>query len=326
MATAEGYLRRLTRRLTEDPEQLDVEGVFVQIGLLPNTEWLEGSGLRVGGGVLCDEQLAALGADGVWCAGDIAWAVTQFHGIYGPLACGDTTVMYEGTLDVPNHQRAWEIIARYGVEVLLTSPSVVRTIRGWAREMPEVSAVPTLRRVATAGEPVEEELAAWMRGALGREGLEVADAWGQLELGGIVAVQSQINGRLADELDRDAVQLLDLRGGRHVLLGDHLDVDRRLGRDVAERHHGVARVEHVGRLVAHDPIFMHVIEARRRIARLDQRILPARNHVGPAHVRELEPRVASGVEPAHVGRSCADGETESNVAMMEPDECRHHRI
>src|SRR5690606_24259701 len=87
-----------------------------------------------------------------------------------------------------NHQRAWDIISRYGVEVLITSPSVVRTVRGWARGMPEVSGVPSLRRVATAGEPVEEELAAWMRGAFGREGLEVADAWGQLELGGIVRV------------------------------------------------------------------------------------------------------------------------------------------
>ncbi|WP_374999908.1 AMP-binding protein [Aeromicrobium sp. CTD01-1L150] len=123
-----------------------------------------------------------------WCAGDISWAVTQFHGIYGPLACGDTTVMYEGTLDVPDHERAWDIIARYEVESMLTSLSVVRTMRGWAREMPEVSAVPSLRRVVTAGEPVEEELGRWLVDALGAGDLEVADAWGQLELGGIVRV------------------------------------------------------------------------------------------------------------------------------------------
>jgi len=123
-----------------------------------------------------------------WCAGDIAWAVTQFHGIYGPLAFGDTAVMFEGTLDQPTPTRAWDIIARYSVESMLTSPSVMRTVRGWARELPEVSAIPSLRRAATAGEPVEEELAEWLVEAFGAEDLEVADAWGQLELGGIVRV------------------------------------------------------------------------------------------------------------------------------------------
>ncbi|WP_153394630.1 acyl-CoA synthetase, partial [Ornithinicoccus halotolerans] len=123
-----------------------------------------------------------------WCAGDIAWAVTQFHGIYGPLACGDTTVMYEGTLDVPNHRRVWDIIDRYGVESLLTSPSVVRTVRGWAREMPAPNAAPSLRRLVTAGEPVEPELAEWLVDAFAGRRIELGDAWGQLELGGIVRV------------------------------------------------------------------------------------------------------------------------------------------
>lgn len=123
-----------------------------------------------------------------WCAGDIAWAVTQIHGIYGPLAHGDTAVMFEGTLDVPSHARAWEIIRRYGVEHMVTPPSVVRTMRGWARELPEASALPSLHRVTTAGEPVEEELAQWLGEAFASRHLRVSDAWGQLELGGIVRV------------------------------------------------------------------------------------------------------------------------------------------
>ncbi|MFK5646101.1 AMP-binding protein [Ornithinimicrobium sp. LYQ121] len=147
---------------------------------------VHGTGTMLAGAMAVHRHLSTGGP--FWCAGDIAWAVTQFHGIYGPLAWGNTTVMYEGTLDVPHHQRAWEIIRRYGVEVLLTSPSVIRTVRGWAREMPEVSALPTLRRVATAGEPVEPELAEWLAHAFGGRDLEVADAWGQLELGGIVRV------------------------------------------------------------------------------------------------------------------------------------------
>ena len=122
-----------------------------------------------------------------WCAGDIAWAVTQFHAIYGPLAWGDASVMYEGTLDVPDHRRAWDIVRRYGVETLITSPSVMRTLRGWDRDLPRADTVPSLRRLATAGEPVEPELAGWIRDAF-RADLEVLDAWGQLELGGVVRV------------------------------------------------------------------------------------------------------------------------------------------
>jgi acetyl-CoA synthetase len=147
---------------------------------------VHGAGTMLVSAVAVHRQLRTGGV--FWCAGDIAWAVTQFHGIYGPLAHGDTAVMYEGTLDVPHHQRAWEIIARYDVGTVLTTPSVVRTVRGWAREMPEVSAIPSLRRVVTAGEPLEPDLADWLAGAMGAADLEVGDAWGQLELGGIVRV------------------------------------------------------------------------------------------------------------------------------------------
>ncbi|GAA1158498.1 AMP-binding protein [Ornithinicoccus hortensis] len=160
-----------------------------------------------------------------WCAGDIAWAVTQIHGIYGPMAFGDTAVMYEGTLDVPTHTRAWDIIARYRVETMVTSPSVVRTVRGWARELPEVSALPSLRRVATAGEPVEEDLAAWLSDAFGSDDLEVADAWGQLELGGIVRVtglSDATDGALLpdcglDIVDQDGAAVPDGEIGEVVL-------------------------------------------------------------------------------------------------------------
>lgn len=147
-----------------------------------------------------------------WCAGDIAWAVTQFHGIYGPLAFGDTAVMFEGTLDQPTPTRAWDIIARYSVESMVTSPSVMRTVRGWARELPEVSAIPSLRRVATAGEPVEEELAEWLVEAFGAEDLEVADAWGQLELGGIVRVTTATSAAPGTALPDCGLDIVDPDG------------------------------------------------------------------------------------------------------------------
>lgn len=146
---------------------------------------VHGTATMLAGALAVHRKLAS---DGVfWCAGDIAWAVTQFHGIYGPLASGGTAVMYEGTLDIPTHRRAWQIISRYGVETLLTTTSVLRTVRGWARMMPPLEQMPTLRRVITAAEPVEPELAEWLTGTLGEQ-LLFGDAYGQLELGGIVHV------------------------------------------------------------------------------------------------------------------------------------------
>ncbi|MCK0114168.1 AMP-binding protein [Ornithinimicrobium sp. F0845] len=147
---------------------------------------IHGTATMLAGALAVHRELRTGGV--FWCAGDVAWAVTQFHGIYGPLAYGDTAVMFEGTLDVPSQTRAWDIIKRYDVEHVVTSPSVVRTVRGWARELPEASALPSLRRVTTAGEPVEEELAQWLSEAFADQHLRVSDAWGQLELGGIVRV------------------------------------------------------------------------------------------------------------------------------------------
>lgn len=128
-----------------------------------------------------------------WCAGDVSWLGAQVHGIYGPLACGDTTVMFEGTLDVPAHTRAWEVIQRYGVATLLTSPSVVRTMQGWSHELPEMGSIKSLARVVTMGEPMDRELRDWLLHDLGRGDLEVADGWGQVELGGIVRLDSPVD-------------------------------------------------------------------------------------------------------------------------------------
>ncbi|MHB8298570.1 MAG: AMP-binding protein [Dermatophilaceae bacterium] len=135
-----------------------------------------------------------ISAGGVfWCAADVSWLGAQVHGIYGPLACGDTTVMFEGTLDVPTHTRTWEVIQRYGVATLLTSPSVVRTMRGWSHELPDMGSIKSLARVVTMGEPMDPELREWLLRDLGRGDLEVADGWGQVELGGIVRLDHPVD-------------------------------------------------------------------------------------------------------------------------------------
>lgn len=125
----------------------------------------------------------------LWCAGNIAWVVSTWNGLLGPLLFGREAVLYEGTLNVPSSKRGWEIMRRYGVETLVTSPSVMRTIRSWAQETPEQTTDLPVARVVTAGEAVEPELHSWIQTTFGSLGAEVLDGWGQVMIGGIAQVR-----------------------------------------------------------------------------------------------------------------------------------------
>jgi acetyl-CoA synthetase len=125
-----------------------------------------------------------------WCPVDLGFIGSQVHGVLGPLACGDTTVMFEGTVDIPNHRRLWDIIERYGVNTVLTTPSVLARVRGWADAAPPESARRTLNRVVAMAEPLRPDLRAWIADRVTGDKDAVADAWGQIELGGIVAVDA----------------------------------------------------------------------------------------------------------------------------------------
>ncbi|MEJ3742736.1 AMP-binding protein [Actinomycetes bacterium KLBMP 9797] len=134
-----------------------------------------------------------------WCPVDLASIGAQVHGVLGPLACGDTTVMFEGTVDIPNHRRLWDIIERYAVSTVLTTPSVLARVRGWADAAPPESSLRTLNRVIAMGEPLRPDLRAWIADRVTGEKDAVVDAWGQIELGGIVAVDAPADpGRLPD--------------------------------------------------------------------------------------------------------------------------------
>ena len=126
--------------------------------------------------------------DVFWCAAEIAWIGGQSHGVYGPLACGATTVMSEGTLDVPSRARAWEIIERYGVNALVTTPSVVRSLRQWVDSPPTRADLGSLRLIVTLGERIDADTRNWLDFEVGGGRALVADAWGQTELAGLVSV------------------------------------------------------------------------------------------------------------------------------------------
>ncbi|WP_203337730.1 AMP-binding protein [Nocardioides limicola] len=140
-----------------------------------------------------------------WCAAEISWPGGQFYGILGPLLSGRTAVMYEGTLDFPDPSRAWQIVERYAVSSVLTSPSVVAALRAWS--LVADHDITSLQRMVTLGEPLDPRLRDWLRELLG-EAAVLADGWGQMELGGLVSYDlPEPTG-----LPRPGVALLDPEG------------------------------------------------------------------------------------------------------------------
>ena len=122
-----------------------------------------------------------------WFPSEIGWLACQSHGIYGPLVCGGTSVLFEGMLDTPSHDRVWQIVQRFGVEVLAATPSLIRHLRAWTDSPPRRQDLTSLELFVSAGEAIDEELAASLRREVCRGGAEIVDAWGQTELGGVVA-------------------------------------------------------------------------------------------------------------------------------------------
>lgn len=151
--------------------------------------------------------------DVLWCPVDPAWAAGQAHGVYGPMMAGGTTVLYEGTLDIPSHDRMWQIVERYGVTTLLAPPSVWRNLRDWAPPAP--GRLRSLRYVVTAGAAADRATWDWMDRVVGGTGdAVIADAWGQTELGGAVLFRPPRGPGLPD-LGLDVVDA----GGRSVPIG-----------------------------------------------------------------------------------------------------------
>ena len=156
--------------------------------------------------------------DVFWCAAEIAWIGGQSHGVYGPLACGATIVMSEGTLDVPTRSRAWEIIERYGVNSLVTTPSVVRNLRQWVDTPPARADLSSLRLIVTLGERIDSETRNWLNFEVGGGRALIANAWGQTELAGLVTVTAA-PGDPSGGVPDPGLEVFDA-GGRPVAAGE----------------------------------------------------------------------------------------------------------
>ncbi|HTZ10498.1 MAG TPA: acetate--CoA ligase [Acidimicrobiales bacterium] len=124
--------------------------------------------------------------DVYWCAADIGWVTGHSYIVYGPLANGATSVMYEGTPDFPGRDRWWDVVQRYGVTILYCAPTAIRTFMKWGTEHPARHDLGSLRVLGSVGEPINPEAWVWYWEHIGGGRCPVVDTWWQTETGAIM--------------------------------------------------------------------------------------------------------------------------------------------
>jgi acetyl-CoA synthetase len=125
-------------------------------------------------------------SDVYWCTADVGWITGHSYMVYGPLINGATQVIYEGTPDTPHKGRIFEIIEKYGVTILYTAPTLIRTWMKWGDEFPQKHNLATLRLLGSVGEPINPEAWMWYRDVIGGGNCPIVDTWWQTETGAIM--------------------------------------------------------------------------------------------------------------------------------------------
>ena len=123
--------------------------------------------------------------DVYWCAADIGWVTGHSYIVYGPLANGTTSILYEGAPDWPDKDRWWSIVEEYEVTILYTAPTAIRTFMKWGTELPAKHDLSSLRLLGSVGEPINPEAWVWYQEYIGGGRTPVVDTWWQTETGAI---------------------------------------------------------------------------------------------------------------------------------------------
>jgi acetyl-CoA synthetase len=124
--------------------------------------------------------------DTYWCTADIGWVTGHSYIVYGPLANGATTMMYEGAPNWPNEGRFWELIEKYRVNIFYTAPTAIRAFMKWGDAWPAKHDLTSLRLLGTVGEPINPEAWMWYHRTIGNERCPIVDTWWQTETGAIM--------------------------------------------------------------------------------------------------------------------------------------------
>ncbi|MBI4056480.1 MAG: acetate--CoA ligase [Elusimicrobia bacterium] len=124
--------------------------------------------------------------DTYWCTADIGWVTGHTYIVYGPLANGVTTVMYEGAPLYPQPDRFWELVEKYKVNIFYTAPTAIRTFVKFGDEWPNKHDLSSLRLLGTVGEPINPQAWLWYHKVIGGSRCPIVDTWWQTETGAIM--------------------------------------------------------------------------------------------------------------------------------------------
>ncbi len=121
-----------------------------------------------------------------WCAADVGWVTGHSYIVYGPLANGATTLMFEGLPNHPDASRIWQVVDKHEVEILYTAPTAIRALMREGDEPVERTSRASLRVLGTVGEPINPEAWEWYHRVVGDGRCPIVDTWWQTETGGIL--------------------------------------------------------------------------------------------------------------------------------------------
>ena len=121
-----------------------------------------------------------------WCTADVGWVTGHSYIVYGPLANGATTVMFEGIPNYPNDSRFWDVIDKHKVNIFYTAPTAIRALMQKGEEPVRKTSRATLRLLGSVGEPINPEAWEWYHRVVGENRCPIVDTWWQTETGGIL--------------------------------------------------------------------------------------------------------------------------------------------
>ena len=124
--------------------------------------------------------------DVYWCTADIGWITGHSYIVYGPLAVGATTVMFEGVPSYPDYGRFWEVCAKHKVNQFYTAPTAIRALQKHPTELVDRHDLSALKVLGSVGEPINAEAWHWYDDHVGKNNCPIVDTWWQTETGGIL--------------------------------------------------------------------------------------------------------------------------------------------
>ena len=119
-----------------------------------------------------------------WCTADVGWVTGHSYIVYGPLANGATTVMFEGVPNYPDASRFWQVVDKHQINIFYTAPTAIRALMGAGNELVQKTSRSSLRVLGTVGEPINPEAWEWYYHIVGEDRCPVVDTWWQTETGG----------------------------------------------------------------------------------------------------------------------------------------------